>query len=380
MKRPLASIIINNYNYGRFLSEAIDSALKQDYYPTEVIVVDDGSTDNSQQIIASYGERIIPIFKENGGQGAAFNAGFAASRGEVVCFLDSDDILLPTATGTVIKLLNNSHTAQVHWPLSVIDTYGNLSGRLIPEQPLPKGNLYQEFLEGRMENYGVSPTSGNAWSRDYLTKILPIPETEYQFNADSYLLSLAPLFGEIRRIDEYQTLYRVHNNNGTSKRTYKWQLRHHQNEMLIIQGFLEKQGAEVDCINTFKRRFSEHPYFKFLQSMIQLGEELETVILPGKQYILVDMNEFGACQFLENSLSIPFLEKNGMYWGPPPDNETAIQELERLRHEVASAIVFGWPAFWWLDYYTGFSLYLRNNFPCVLENERLIVFDLHLSI
>ena len=64
MKTPLASIIINNYNYGRFLSEAINSALKQDYHPTEVIVVDDGSTDNSQQIIASYGERIIPIFKD----------------------------------------------------------------------------------------------------------------------------------------------------------------------------------------------------------------------------------------------------------------------------------------------------------------------------
>ncbi len=61
------SIIINNYNYGRFLKEAIDSALNQTYSNTEVIVVDDGSTDNSHEIIAEYGKQIIPILKENRG-------------------------------------------------------------------------------------------------------------------------------------------------------------------------------------------------------------------------------------------------------------------------------------------------------------------------
>ena len=99
--RDLASIIINNYNYGVFLREAVDSALNQTYLNTEVIVVDDGSTDRSREIIASYGDQIIPVLKGNGGQASAFNAGFAASRGEVVFFLDSDDILLPTAEKTL---------------------------------------------------------------------------------------------------------------------------------------------------------------------------------------------------------------------------------------------------------------------------------------
>src|SRR5437016_4869848 len=102
---PLATIVIDNYNYAQFLREAIDSALAQTYSPFEVVVVDDGSTDGSRAIIESYGSRIKSLFKTNGGQGSAFNAGFAASNGSVVCFLDADDILLPSALETVVNLL-----------------------------------------------------------------------------------------------------------------------------------------------------------------------------------------------------------------------------------------------------------------------------------
>src|SRR5271169_1272984 len=101
---PLVSIIISNYNYGRFLRDAIDSALGQTYQSTEVIVVDDGSTDNSRDIIGDYDERIIPILKENGGQSSALNEGFAASRGAIVIILDSDDMLL---AGTVEQVVRN---------------------------------------------------------------------------------------------------------------------------------------------------------------------------------------------------------------------------------------------------------------------------------
>ena len=94
---PLVSVVINNYNYARYLAQAIDSALGQTYPGTEVVVVDDGSSDGSRDVIAAYGTRVVPVLKENGGQASAFNAGFAASRGDVVLFLDADDCLLPTA-------------------------------------------------------------------------------------------------------------------------------------------------------------------------------------------------------------------------------------------------------------------------------------------
>ena len=97
----LASIVINNYNYGRFLPEAIESALGHTYPNTEVIVVDDGSTDNSREVISKYGSRVISVLKANGGQGSAFNAGFAASKGDLIFFLDSDDFFYPEKVASI---------------------------------------------------------------------------------------------------------------------------------------------------------------------------------------------------------------------------------------------------------------------------------------
>jgi SAM-dependent methyltransferase len=74
--------------------------------------------------------------------------------------------------------------------------------------------------------------------------------------------------------------------------------------------------------------------------------------------------------------TIPFLERDGVYWGPPPDDETAARELERLRQGGADYLVITWPAFWWVEFYAGFFEHLRTSFNCVVENERLIVFHL----
>jgi hypothetical protein len=105
-------------------------------------------------------------------------------------------------------------------------------------------------------------------------------------------------------------------------------------------------------------------------------EEFGTALRASDVLILVDGQQLGIGPTVARCRCIPFLERNGQYWGNPADDETAIRELERLRREGASFIAFAWPAFWWLDYYSGFHDYLRSQFPCVLQNERLVVFDL----
>jgi hypothetical protein len=106
-----------------------------------------------------------------------------------------------------------------------------------------------------------------------------------------------------------------------------------------------------------------------------VAEDIAALVPSEEAFILVDQAEFGS-KVSAGRQAIPFLERDGLYWGSPPDDRTAISELERLRRSGASFIVFGWPAFWWLDHYAGLRRYLHSNFPCVLENDRLVVFDL----
>src|SRR4051794_10354756 len=89
---PTVSVIVPAYNYERYLSLAIESALAQTHSPLEVIVVDDGSTDDTPRVLAAYGDRIRAIRQPNQGAGAARNTGIAASRGDYLAFLDSDDL------------------------------------------------------------------------------------------------------------------------------------------------------------------------------------------------------------------------------------------------------------------------------------------------
>jgi glycosyltransferase involved in cell wall biosynthesis len=204
-RRPKVSIIVNNYNYGRFLWEAIDSALTQSYSHREVIVVDDGSTDNSREVIAGYGELVIPVLKENGGQASAFNAGFAASTGELVLFLDSDDMLEPYAIETVVWEWRDG-ISRMLFPLLVID-----------EKSMPRGNVHGGDV-GLSPIWGPfggggSPTSGNAFSRAALEKIMPIPEDGWKVCADNYVCSAALLFGRALRITMPLGKYRVHGRN-----------------------------------------------------------------------------------------------------------------------------------------------------------------------
>jgi glycosyltransferase involved in cell wall biosynthesis len=125
MNQPLVSVIIPNYNYANYLREAIDSVLTQTYANIEVIVVDDGSKDESKEILQSYGDKITAIFQRNQGVAAARNNGVAKSKGDYIAFLDADDVWLPKKLERQVeKILSDKNLGLVHVGVEDIDARG----------------------------------------------------------------------------------------------------------------------------------------------------------------------------------------------------------------------------------------------------------------
>jgi Glycosyl transferase family 2 len=212
MPEPLVSIVVNNFNYARFLPQSIASALAQTYPRTEVIVVDDASTDGSRDIIRSFGERVVPVLQErNGGQAATLNAGFAASRGDLVIFLDADDYLYPDAAQKAASAFAPG-VGTIQYRLHLVDGSGTrIDLYPPPEVSFDSGDVIPKLLAtGRYEG---TVTSGNAFVRKTLSAILPIPAEQFRISADGYLVTSAPFYGAIASIDEPLGAYRMHGSN-----------------------------------------------------------------------------------------------------------------------------------------------------------------------
>lgn len=142
MADPMVSVIIPNFNYSQYLREAIDSVIAQTYGHIEIIVVDDGSTDSSREVLDSYGEQIATVFQKNQGVSAARNAGVGKSRGEYIAFLDADDAWLPAKIERQLAMFeNDAELGLVHVGVVEIDGDGNhllertdgMSGRVADE-------------------------------------------------------------------------------------------------------------------------------------------------------------------------------------------------------------------------------------------------------
>jgi glycosyltransferase involved in cell wall biosynthesis len=183
MPEPLVSILINNYNYGRYLGAAIESALNQTYRHAEVIIVDDGSTDNSREVIASFGSRVISVLKVNGGQASAFNAGFAASRGNIICFLDADDWFLPEKTAEVVAAFAHG---EYGWFFHLLSADGN--GDTPTDSGFRPGawDYRAQMAAGHGFPYVPTATSALCFRRELLARILPMPE-QIRITSDNYL-------------------------------------------------------------------------------------------------------------------------------------------------------------------------------------------------
>jgi hypothetical protein len=215
------SVVIANYNYGRFIGQAIESALTQDWPNVEVIVVDDGSTDNSADVIGSFSDKITAIFKENGGQREANNVGFERSAGDVVIFLDADDVLVPGALRSIASVWR-AGLSKVQVLMQRVDAQRRPIRNVIPKlrdviPKIPPGMSADAIRDWayKTSEYPTPPGSGNAYARSFLERIFPL-DASYDSFTDSTCIAMAPYIGDVETIAAPLVLYRMHGANDSA--------------------------------------------------------------------------------------------------------------------------------------------------------------------
>ncbi len=205
------SVVIPNYNYGRFVGAAVESALAVDWPDVEVIVVDDGSTDDSLSVLAAFGSRITVVAQENAGPRVACNRGFAASRGDVVIFLDSDDVLDPSVAREVAEVWRPG-ISKVQVQMQRIDREGRAAGRVFPKfRAAPTPEQIRHWMTTTAA-YPTPPGSGNVYAREFLERLFPLDD-RCGDATDSACLAAAPYLGDVVTIPRPLVHYRVHGGN-----------------------------------------------------------------------------------------------------------------------------------------------------------------------
>lgn len=216
VQRLRTTCLINNYNYDRFLVEAVDSALAQTVPFDEIIIVDDGSTDASPELLKrKYGraERVQIIAKPNGGQLSAFNEGFLTSTGDVVFFLDSDDVYKPHYVARALEFF--SQRPACDFLFSAPHLFGNETKEDY-QYDKNRDFGYTPVLTHYEMPWIGSPTSCLAIRRDLLGRFLPLPATaDWRLRADDCLVHGAGFAGGRKfYLRECLVKYRVHGANG----------------------------------------------------------------------------------------------------------------------------------------------------------------------
>lgn len=183
------SVIIPNYNYADFIGGTINSVLNQTEKVDEIIVVDDGSTDNSRSVIESFGDKVIPVFQENSGQASAISMGFSKATGDIICLLDSDDFFFPDKVAIIKKMYGDDQ--DTNW---VFHDLVEIDGKVIPTQSSIGYNpTFMKSIDerGNMVSgkiyYDAPATSGLTFRKSFINALFPLPSAQSIYISDHYI-------------------------------------------------------------------------------------------------------------------------------------------------------------------------------------------------
>jgi glycosyltransferase involved in cell wall biosynthesis len=213
--RPAVTVLIDTYNHERFIEEAIVSVLAQDFprHDVEIVVVDDGSSDRTPEIIVKFEPRVRLIRKANGGQASAFNAGISEARGEIIAFLDGDDWWKKNKLSVVVKAFEeNPSVGVVGHGIIQVDSDSGESSILQPDALECFDMRSTQGAQTFRNLMCFLGTSRVAIRKSVLEAVLPIPES-LVIEADEFMSAVAIAAGSALLLTEPLTFYRLHDQN-----------------------------------------------------------------------------------------------------------------------------------------------------------------------
>jgi glycosyltransferase involved in cell wall biosynthesis len=208
MVLPKVSVIIPNYNYGKYIAKTVDSVLAQTYKNVEVVVVDDGSKDDSLDVLENYGEAITVVRQQNQGVSPARNNGVQNSTGELLSFLDADDIWLPEKLERQVhRITDDADIGLVHCAMSYVDTNDNVIGE---NRNGLEGWIGEALL--RLKPAIVGAGSTGLVRRDIFDEVGGFDPRQTTAADWDFCYRVASRY-KVAFVDEPLVLYRIHNSN-----------------------------------------------------------------------------------------------------------------------------------------------------------------------
>jgi glycosyltransferase involved in cell wall biosynthesis len=418
---PLLSIGLPVFNGDNFLEDALDSILKQDFRDFELIISDNASTDRTESICRAYADKDgrVRYFRNHENFGAAdnFNRVFQLSSGEFFKWIADDDLHEPEFLSQCLEVLMREPSVVLAFTRAITaDARGNFIREWGAHAEICAPDVrtrYRRALAAAEDPIPL-PLFGIMRS-EVLDKTRKFKGNH---DADGALLAEMSLYGPFAELAAPLFVFREHDRRAGPKLArdpYRaasfWNPRKDQKIQFphwsLLAGYVAGLRSaplhwrdRMSCwlvVFDWMKRHLRHlandlaaagarlpgigPVFGGLVRKIhattwkrrvdRAAQELKSLIPLSTTYALLDDGAFGD-KFVADPNVRPFLEDSG----PPCDDETAVSEIERMREEGTAFLVFGWPCFWWLTYYRGFVDHLNKNFVRVLENDRLVVFDL----
>jgi glycosyltransferase involved in cell wall biosynthesis len=214
MARPLLSVLVDTYNHEKFIEQAIVSVLEQDFpmQEVEILVVDDGSSDRTPEILKNFEPRIRNLRKNNGGQASAFNLAIPECQGELVAFLDGDDWWAPKKLALVNEAFHaNPGVGLIGSSITEALADGVERSELVLDSPRFRIDSLAGARTFRMRKSFLG-TSRMAYRADLLRRIGPVPEA-LVIEADEFLFTVGSVLSEVLILREPLTFYRLHGQN-----------------------------------------------------------------------------------------------------------------------------------------------------------------------